>query len=70
MTTKTLRNGDPITYRPRFLDFDVSAKVERVHKDGTVTVQARFLLSDDGEPEGCFLGYTYRIGMEMIHARA
>ena len=63
-----IHKGDRVTYRPRFLDFDVSADVLRVHRDGTVTVRARFPLDDDGKEDGNWLGYTYRFDCKHINS--
>ena len=44
----------------------VSAKVERAHRDGTVTVEAHFLLNAAGVPSGKFLGQKYRLRAEAL----
>lgn len=64
--TTNLKPGTHVTYRPRHLDFNVSAIVRHVHRDGTVTVEARHILDDNGEPEGGYLGYTYRFPKELL----
>ena len=61
-----LIKGSSVVYRPRGLDFDVSAWVDRVHRDGTVTVTARHFLDEDGKPEGGWLGYSYRTKAEHL----
>lgn len=65
-TKPCIKRGALVTYRPRHLDFDVSAIVRRVHRDGTATVEARHWLDENGKPDGCYLGYCYRIPQEMV----
>lgn len=44
----------------------ISARVDRVHRDGSVTVQARHFLDDKGRPQGAFLGYRYRLDADAV----
>lgn len=39
----------------------ILAIVRCVHRDGTYTVESRFVLNDKGEREGPYLGYKYRM---------
>jgi len=61
-----MKPGTPVTYRPRYLDFDVSAVVRRQHRDGTVTVEARHVLDEHGKPDSGYLGYRYRTPRETL----
>jgi hypothetical protein len=63
MTANELSRGETVLYRPRFMDFDVRAKVRRLHRDGSVTVEAQWCLDDNGNDDtrAGFLGYKYRI---------
>lgn len=61
-------NGKDVIYRPRGCDFNVAATVWDTHDDdGTVTVLAHYVLDDDGEAEGDYIGATYRTKMSQLH---
>lgn len=64
--THSLRKGQSVVYRPRLLDFDVSAVVRTRHRDNTVTVEARHVLDDNGKPQSGYLGYRYRTPVDCV----
>jgi hypothetical protein len=45
----------------------VRAIVRRVHRDGTVTVEAQWSVENEGR-FGCYLGYKYRFDAEHLFA--
>lgn len=45
----------------------VVALIDTVHKDGTVTVNACYVIDEEGERESpCWLGYKYRITPTLL----
>lgn len=48
----------------------ISAIVRAVHRDGTVTVEARHELDQSGNIRGCYLGYRYRYEANDLTAEA
>lgn len=61
-----MTKGQDVIYRPRGCDFNVSATVCDTHDDGTVTVLAHYVLDDDGDAEGDFIGATYRTRINTV----
>lgn len=63
-----MRPGTKVTYHnwgcTRF--GKILANVCRVHRDGTVTVEARFSLDFEGEITGTYLGYRYRLERALL----
>lgn len=55
----TFKRHDTVCYGTG--DSKVRAMVTRVHRDGSVTVQARFFVRPDGTDLPGFLGYKYRM---------
>lgn len=65
-----IRKSQVVYYHlPHVLGRRVKALVDTVHRDGTVTVTARHVVDEDGEPEGAFLGYQYRIDAGELVSR-
>ena len=64
---RPLTKHERVTYT---LPFDrsknVVALIDRVHKDGTVTVNACYVLDKMGQREGGWLGYKYRINPTLL----
>lgn len=56
----SLKKSDVVYYRPyETCSHLIRARIERAHRDGTVTVRAMFM--SDGENDiGCFIGARYR----------
>lgn len=63
MATK-LNRGDMVTYGTRTQR--VSAKVIRLHRDGSATVMARFFIDANGKQDGPFLGFSYRLDQDDL----
>lgn len=62
-----MKRGDHITYSPgQTGKVRVRGIVRRIHRDGTVTVEARFFLDPDGKDVPGYLGYTYRMDPEHL----
>lgn len=64
--TAQLRKGSFVTYPVRKLT--ISAVVRTMHRDGSVTVEARHVL-DASKPHGIsggYLGYRYRMAREDL----
>ncbi len=59
-----MHKGQHLTYRLSGFG-RVSAIVRTVHRDGSVTVEARHQLKD-GEPVGPYLGYKYRMDSSKL----
>jgi hypothetical protein len=58
----TLRKGQLVTYRARDGEGPlIEAIVRTAHRDESCTVEARFVLNDDGSYRPGFLGYRYKI---------
>lgn len=55
-----------VTYRAPLVEVTISAIVRRVHRDGTVTVEARFVLDKDGNATGGYLNHRYRISAKLL----
>lgn len=64
-----IKNSIVYYHLPHVLGRRVKAIVDTVHRDGTVTVTARHVVDEDGEPEGGFLGYQYRIDAGELATR-
>lgn len=63
---KTARRGQFVTYKAGHLT--IRAIVRNVHRDGTSTVEARFVLNRDGIPISGYLGYRYRLANSLLRA--
>lgn len=55
-----IRKGAHLTYVCN-AGVTVTAIARRVHRDDTVTVEARHTLDETGKPRGCYLGFRYRL---------
>lgn len=53
-----MKKGKIVTYKVRKLL--IEAIVRTMHRDGSVTVEARHELRE-GKPYGCYMGYRYRM---------
>jgi len=61
----TVHKHQFVTYRVH--NQTISAIVRRVHRDGTATVEARFVLDEEGNvTPGCYLGYRYRYAQSAL----
>lgn len=60
-----MKKGDFVTYRCA-ADGQVRAIVRTVHRDGSVTVEARHHLNREGNPDGGYLGYKYRLAQSIL----
>lgn len=60
----TLRKSDAVTYPVR--GSAIRARVTRVHRDGTVTVEAQFYLDANGKEVPGYLGFKYRVPADML----
>ena len=54
-----LKKGDTVFYTAR--TDTVRAVVVRSHRDGSVTVEAKFAVDAAGKDKGTYLGFTYRM---------
>lgn len=64
---RPLAKHERVTYTlPCDRSKNVVALIDRVHKDGTVTVNACYVLDQKGEREGGWLGYKYRINPTLL----
>lgn len=61
----SISRDDFVTYTVRQTGVVVRARVLRIHRDGTATVQAHCTLRD-GKPADHFLGYKYRMSMRDL----
>ena len=61
-----IQKHDHVTYRNWTGYCVISAIVRTVHRDGTATVEARFVLDDQGQPQPGYLGYRYRFDQDML----
>lgn len=52
------KRHDFVTYKARGMT--ISAIVRRAHRDGTCTVEARFVFDESGKSRPGYLGYRYR----------
>ena len=68
MTEKKLKKGDAIFYNASEVPgFPISGRVERVHRDGEVTVLARFNVDAEGKDiPGTWLGFTARTSVDKL----
>lgn len=48
----------------------ITAIIRRAHRDGTVTVEARHVLDDSGNIQGCYLGFRFRYDAADLRASA
>ena len=63
----SLKRGDHITYSPgQTGKVRVRGMVRRLHRDGSVTVEARFFLDPDGKDVPGYLGYEYRMDPDHL----
>lgn len=56
-----MRKGDHVTYKVWWSDWRVDAIVRSVHRDDSVTVEARFMLDVRGQRTGTYIGHRYRL---------
>lgn len=54
-----MRKGDNVLYNTG--SSDVRARIERMHRDGSVTVRALFYQNANGEDVPGYLGFKYRM---------
>lgn len=62
-----MRKHDIITYTTS-IGMRVQAIVRRMHRDGTVTIEERFVLHG-GKPVGTYLGHRRRIDQQRLRPR-
>ncbi len=62
-----MRKGDIVTYKVWWSKQRVNAIVRSVHRDGSVTVEARFMLDEKGEREGGYVGHKYRLYQNDVY---
>ncbi|TPM39615.1 hypothetical protein [Mesorhizobium sp. B2-3-4] len=67
-TATKLKKGDTVFYRTNGCVF--RARVERLHRDGTVTIETLFSVGEDGADLHGFYGYKYRTGADRFHTTA
>jgi hypothetical protein len=69
-TTPKFQKGDHVHYGlGKFgKGRKVAAIVRRAHRDGTVTVEARFFVNSAGAREVGYLGYRYRYEASLLKA--
>lgn len=66
-----LRKGQFGTYSiTRLGGWKVRAMVLTVHRDGTITIEARHALDEKGKIQGGYLGYRYRMKAENFTLEA
>lgn len=67
-----MTKGDLVTYVPGWSKTDkpvIEARVRRVHRDGTVSIEATFCRDDKtGERVGCYLGLKQRVSADVLTA--
>lgn len=64
---RPLAKHDRVTYAlPYVHGKRVVALIDTAHKDGTVTVNACYVLDEQGNHEGGWLGYKYRINPTLL----
>lgn len=59
-----MKKGDSVLYSTG--NSDVRARVETMHRDGSVTVKALFYVSDGKDVPG-YLGFKYRMDAGDLH---
>lgn len=68
-----MKKGDLVTYVPRWsLDRStvIEARVRRVHRDGSVSIEATFVRGDNGEVVPGYLGIRQRVAAEILSEEA
>jgi hypothetical protein len=61
-----MKKGDPVAYETAG-GYTVQARVERVHRDGSVTVESCFFYRNGRTRQSGYLGYKYR--MDQLDVR-
>jgi len=62
MAQRFYNKGDRVSYSTG--SALVEAQVERVHRDNTATVLARFYLADSGKRVPGYLGFKFRLSLD------
>ena len=69
-----MKKGDTVTYVPawarRFGKPVIEARVRRVHRDGSVSIEATFVRGDNGEVVPGYLGIRQRVAAEILSEEA
>lgn len=63
-----MQKGDTVFYSTG--SADVRARVERLHRDDSVTVTALFYVGSDGEDVPGYLGFKYRMWADDVRPAA
>lgn len=68
-----MRKGDLVTYVPYWSKkagstTQIEARVRRVHRDGTVSIEATFVRKSDGTRSPGYLGIKQRVSADILTA--
>lgn len=61
-----MRKGDTVFYNTG--SADVRARIERRHRDDSVTVTAMFYVGSDGKDVPGYLGFKYRMSADDVRS--
>jgi len=64
-----MKKGDLVTYVPRWSKLDrgcIEARVRRVHRDGSVSIEATFVRHRDGSVAPGYLGIKQRVSADVL----
>lgn len=64
-----MRRGDHVTYVPHWSktgDPVIEAIVRRVHRDGSVSIEASFVRNPDGTTQPGWLGIKQRVAADVL----
>lgn len=64
-----MKKGDLVTYVPQWSKPDrgcIEARVRRVHRDGTVSIEATFVRRPDGTTAPGYLGIKQRVPSDAL----
>jgi hypothetical protein len=62
-----MKKGDvvvyPVWFAPRRV---IRARIERVHRNGEVSIRAVCEIDQDGKDRGGYIGYRYRVAQSLL----
>lgn len=67
----TMKKGDLVTYVPRWSRDNqtvIEACVRRIHRDGSISIEATFVRKQDGSVAPGYLGIKQRVSADVLTA--
>ncbi len=64
-----MKKGDLVTYSPRWSrdrSCVIEARVRRMHRDGSVSIEATFVRNPDGSTQPGWLGLKQRVSADIL----